>query len=68
MSENRPADEPYGNPTSEFMSFKGYDKPRDIDLSSEVSNHDLLIAILRSADAVYHELREIRRLLSSKSP
>lgn len=52
MNVTRPVEEPYGNPTSEFMSFKGYDKPREIDLSSEASTHDLLIAILRSADAV----------------
>ncbi len=57
---------PFGSPTSEYMNFKGYDKVREVDAETDVSNHDILIAMLRSADAIHHELSCIRKSLDSR--
>ena len=57
---------PFGSPTWEYMTFKGYDKVREVDAVSDVSNHDILMAILRSADTIHHELTCIRKSLESR--
>ena len=46
----------FGSPSGEYMQFKGDDKPREIDGVTDVSLHDVLVAFLRSADAIHHEL------------
>ena len=53
------------SPTWQYMEFKGYDKAREVDAETNVSNHDLLIAMLRSADVIVDELRELRQALNS---
>ena len=58
---------PYGNPSFEYQQFKGYDKLREVDQETNVSNHDLLVAMLRSADAIFHELRCIRMAIENDS-
>lgn len=55
---------PYGNPTSEYLRHKGIDKPRHLfEQETEVSNHDMLCAMLLSADAKWDELRRIRVMM-----
>jgi hypothetical protein len=51
---------PYGNPSVEFAKYRHLNKSQDIEDLDDVSNRDLLVAILYSADAIWFELRRIR--------
>lgn len=57
---------PFGSPTWEYMTAKGYDKAREVDAQTDVSNHDILRAILGAADTIHHELTRIRKSLESR--
>ena len=51
---------PFGDPTCEYQKNKGFDRPRDIyENHGEVTMHDILVAILGSADAIHCELRRV---------
>jgi len=59
---------PYGNPSHEYAKQKGYDKQREVfEQNQDVTNHDMLLAILCSADAMWDELRRIRTMLEKNS-
>lgn len=53
------------SPMLAYATFKDYDKLREIDGETDVSTHDLLMAILLSADSIRHELSCIRKALGS---
>ena len=58
----------HGDPTSEYMRHKGIDKPRHLYESAEQpSMHDILCAILLSADSIHSELRKIRSALERQA-
>lgn len=57
---------PYGCPSQEYMRAKGLNKPQDFLEAGEASTHDVLCALLLSADAVWDELRRIRVMMEDK--
>jgi|GEM_PF-7010716 len=56
---------PYGNPSFEYQRVKGLNSPRDWENADDATLHDLLVAILVSADSIHHELRCIRTSLEA---
>ena len=54
---------PFNSPSTEYCKFKNYNSPKDIDHKTEVSNHDLLVALLLAADGIFHELINISKSL-----
>ena len=48
----------------EYAALKGTDKPREVlECGGESSLHDVLCAVLVSADAIFEELRRIRTMI-----
>jgi hypothetical protein len=47
----------------EYQRHKGFDKPREVAAQSDVSNHDLLMALLLTGECLFSELRAIRNAL-----
>ena len=54
---------PHGNPTHEYIRLRGLNKPDDIHNADSASTHDVLCALLMSADAIWDELRRIRLMM-----
>jgi hypothetical protein len=57
---------PFGQPLSEYMQFKGFRSYKEVESEQEVTNHDLLVAFLRAANSIHHELVCIRKSLEGK--
>lgn len=59
---------PFASPSTEYaVNFKQFPGGvKDIQNKTEVSNHDLLMAMLGAADGIFHELRAIRLELEKR--
>lgn len=56
---------PFGSPSADYCREHGYDKLTEI--PDDISNGVLLTGILGAADALFHELLTIRKLLEERS-
>jgi len=62
-----PEQYPFGSPAYEYQRAKGLNKPQDWESPDpNVTQHDLLLAILLSAETIFHELRCIRTALEAR--
>ena len=61
-----PSDYHYGTPSLEFVRYRDLNKTGDIERLEDVELRDLLVAFFQAADAIFHELRDIRKAVENK--
>ena len=55
---------PFGSPSAEYCQQEGLNKLKD--MKGDIRNRDMLMAFLNTADALFHELLTIRKLLEER--
>lgn len=65
-SEPDPDRFPFGSPSWEYCKAKGLNKSSDVYREHDASIHDLLTAVLISADCMFDELRRIRVAIENR--
>lgn len=57
---------PFGSPTFEYQRKKGYEHADEIFQTKDVTNHDLLVAMLLTGESLFHQLQAIRVALEHR--
>ncbi len=56
-----PSEFSYGTPSLEFVRYRHLNKSQDVECLDDVQLRDVLVALLQAADAIWDELRAIRK-------